>query len=181
MTVSSLARPPAPSPSPDTVRLAAERPQDRARVDALIDRAFGPGRFAKTAERLREGARAHPELSVCAWEDEALAGAVRLWPARIGGLAVLFLGPIAVEHGLRGHGLGALLVEEALARARAFGEAGVILVGDMGFFAPLGFTPVPAGRVSLPGPVDPQRVLWRALAPGALDDAAGRLTAAPSA
>ena len=180
MTVSSLARSPAPL-SPDTVRFAAERPQDRARVDALIDRAFGPGRFAKTAERLREGARAHPDLSVCAWEGEALAGAVRLWPARIGGVAVMFLGPIAVERELRGCGVGAQLVEESLARARALGEAGVILVGDMSFFGPLGFTPVPTGRVSLPGPVDPARVLWRPLAPGALDDAAGRLSAAPPA
>ena len=174
MTVCSQVRPSASSMQTD-IRFAAERPQDRAVVDALIDHAFGPGRFAKTAERLREGATAHPELSVCAFEGEALIGAVRLWPARIGDLPIIFLGPIAVQAEHRGHGLGAELVEHALARARALEEPGMILVGDMGFFGPLGFEPVPAGRVSLPGPVDPGRMLWLALFPGALDGATGRL------
>ena len=33
----------------------AERPEDFDAVEALIDAAFGPGRYAKSAERLREG------------------------------------------------------------------------------------------------------------------------------
>ena len=168
--------------APETaLRFASEGAGDRAAVGALIDRAFGPGRFAKTAERLREGVQPHPELSVCAWLDGALAGAVRLWPACIGSLPVLFLGPIAVERSLRRHGIGAELVAEACQRAAALGEAGVVLVGDLGFFGPLGFEAAPAGRVILPGPVDPCRVLWRALTPGVLDGAAGRLTVARSA
>ena len=178
MTASPLTRAPALQPPSASLRFAPERPHDRAAVDALIDRAFGPGRFAKTAERLREGARAHPELSVCAWDGGCLAGAVRLWPARVGASALMFLGPIAVDADRRGHGLGAELVVQACAQAKAASEAGVILVGDPGFFGPLGFAPVPPGRVRLPGPVDPHRVLWTALAPGALDQVAGALTAA---
>ena len=148
MTVRSLGRPAAP-PSPDSLRFAAERAQDRAPVAARIHRAFGPGRFAKTAERLRE-------------------------------VAIAFLGPIAVEREHRGHGLGAARVERALERARGLKESGVILVGDMSFFGPFGFAPVGADRVSLPGPVDPKRLLWLPLFPGALDQAAGRLTAGPA-
>ena len=158
-----------------SVRFSPERVEDKDRVEALIDRAFGPGRFAKTAERLREACAAHPELSVCAWVGETLAGAVRLWPARIGDQPALFLGPIAVEGALRRHGLGAELVEHACARARHVGECVIILVGDPGFFGPLGFEPVPFGRVTLPGPVDPRRLLWTALSPGALERMGGAL------
>ena len=176
MTVLPLTRGPAPeTASTSALRFAGERAQDHAAVDALIDRAFGPGRFAKTAERLREGVAAHPELSVCAWLDGRLAGAVRLWPAHIGEAAVLFLGPIAVERSARRHGVGAQMVGCACVRASALGEAGVVLVGDVSFFGPLGFEPAPPGRVRMPGPVDPGRVLWRALRPGGLDRAAGRL------
>ena len=166
-----------PSAAPPSVRFAPERAGDRSAVDVLIGRAFGPGRFAKTAERLREGAELRADLSVCAWVDDALAGAVRLWPARIGDRPVLFLGPIAVEREARRHGLGAELVEQACERARAAGEQAIILVGDIGFFGPLGFEPAPPGRVALPGPVDPRRVLWTGLVPGALHDLAGPLTA----
>ena len=185
MTASIQTRDPAPVSAPlsadaESVRFAPERREDAAAVEALIDRAFGPGRFAKTAERLREGAHAHPELSVCAWvgdrlAGDRLAGAVRLWPARIGGRPAVFLGPIAVKRALRRHGLGAELVEQACLRARSAGEGVVILVGDTGFFGPLGFEPVPAGRVTLPGPVDAKRLLWTALSPGALEGVGGAL------
>jgi predicted N-acetyltransferase YhbS len=155
--------------------LTSEQPGDRVAVDALIARAFGPGRLAKTAERLRERADFHPELSVCGWSAGSLMGAVRLWAMQVGSAPVLFLGPIAVERACRGQGLGSSLVQEALRRARHRGEAAIILVGDLDFFGPLGFAVAPAGRVSLPGPVDPGRVLWTALTPGGLDGLAGPL------
>ncbi len=164
-----------PSPEPALIRFGCERPQDRPEVDALIDRTFGPGRYAKTAERLREGMCAHPEMSLCAWTGDRLAGAVRLWPAHIGPHRAAFLGPIAVARALRRNGLGAELVEQACARAHAAGERIVILVGDAGFFGPLGFEAVPPGRVVAPGPVDPRRLLWTALSPGALDGVGGLL------
>ena len=169
------------SPEAAPIRFACERPQDGPAVDALIDRAFGPGRFAKTAERLREGARPHSDMSVCAWMGVRLAGAVRLWPGALGSHRAVFLGPIAVEQALRRHGLGAELVEQACARARAAGEQVVILVGDIGFFGPLGFATAPSGRVVLPGPVDPRRLLWSPLSPGALEGVGGRLRVVPSA
>jgi predicted N-acetyltransferase YhbS len=182
MTLTSLTRPGALRLEPASpLRFLAERAGDGRAVDALIQRAFGPGRYAKTAERLREGAAFHPELSVCAWRGETLAGAVRLWPARIGASPTLFLGPIAVERALRGHGVGAELVEQACRRARNIGETSVILVGDLGFFGPLGFEPVAPGRVTMPGPVDPARLLWTGLSPGALDGICGPLQALPPA
>lgn len=145
-------------------------------MEALVAQAFGPGRFAKTAERVREGAAFRRDLSVCAWRDDALAGAVRLWSVAVGGRPVLFLGPIAVASHLRGRGIAARLVERACGQALAAGEAAVVLVGDLDRFGPMGFSMVPPGRVTLPGPVDPRRLLWRGLNEGALDALAGPLT-----
>ena len=144
------------------VRLEPEG-HDGAAVDALVDQAFGPGRFAKTAERLREGARLRRDLSVCAWSEGGLVGAVRLWEIQIGGSEGLFLGPIAVRAAERGRGRGAALGSHACEAARAAGEAWVMLVGAQSFFTPLGFEAAPSGRVELPGPIDPARLLWTPL------------------
>jgi predicted N-acetyltransferase YhbS len=163
------------------VRFAAERLQDRAQVDALVDAAFGPGRFAKTSERVREQAPARLDLSICAWADDDLVGAVRQTPVQIGETPALFFGPIATRADQRGHGVGAALTELACEAGAAAGETLVILIGAIGFFQPLGFEQVPQGRVTLPWPTDYARLLWRPLAPGALDEVAGALSARVSA
>jgi predicted N-acetyltransferase YhbS len=186
MTLLLAPRIPDPTLTIAGVRFAAERPQDRAQVDALVDGAFGPGRFAKTSERVREQAPARLDLSICAWacEDtdaETLVGAVRQTPVRIGETPALFFGPIATRADQRGHGVGAALTERACAAGAAAGETLVILIGAISFFEPLGFEPVPLGRVSLAWPTDYARLLWRPLAPGALEGVAGELSPRVSA
>jgi predicted N-acetyltransferase YhbS len=157
--------------------LAPERPEDRAAVDALIDRAFGPGRYAKTAERLREGRDPASDLSIVASYDGAVVGCVRLWPIQIGDRPALLLGPFAVEAEHRRGGLGAALIERACRVAADAGHALILLVGDAAYFGPLDFSPVPARAVSLPGPVDQRRVLARALRPGGDEGLCGAVTA----
>lgn len=169
--------PEAPPLAPPKLKLALERREDGRAVDALVDRAFGPGRFAKTAERLREDATPASACSWCAWSGDELVGAVRTWPILIGDRRALFLGPIAVDRSWRRRGLGALLVERACEASYVAEARIVLLVGDPPFFEPLGFEPVPAGRVRLPGPVDPRRVLWRALDPGAFAGVEGDVRA----
>jgi len=152
---------------------AFERLQDAPAVDALVDRAFGPGRYAKAAERLREGASLRRDLSICAWSGEELVGAVRQWTVTVGDIPAIFLGPIAVDMAERRQGLGAGLMRRAVQADEAAGERLVMLVGDMPFFAQFGFEVAPVGAVALPGPVDPARVLWRPIAPGGLDGVQG--------
>jgi predicted N-acetyltransferase YhbS len=143
---------------------AAERLQDAAAVEALVLRAFGPGRYAKAAERLREGREPLRELSLVAWDGGRVVGCVRLWPVMVGEAPALLLGPIAVDADCRSQGLGAALVERACAAAAAAGHRLVVLVGDMPFFGPHGFSPAPAAV--MPGPVDQRRVLARSLIDG---------------
>jgi len=160
-------------PVPDLPSLTPEQPRDAAAIGALIDAAFGPGRFAKAAERLRETNQPLPDLCFTAHAQGALVGSVRLWPIRIGERAAVFLGPIAVDPAWRGRGLGAALVAKACDAAREAGHPLVLLVGDPPFFGPLGFSMVPPGRIVMPGPVDPRRVLAQALVPGAADGLEG--------
>ncbi|HVN00049.1 MAG TPA: N-acetyltransferase [Caulobacteraceae bacterium] len=162
--------------TPAAPTLTAERRQDAAAVDALVLRAFGPGRFAKAAERLREGRAPVRPLSVVAWDDGEIVGCVRLWTVKVGETPAIFLGPIAVAPDYRRHGLGAALVEEACAAAAAAGHESVVLVGDVPFFGPLGFVAAPG--VVMPGPVDQRRVLVRRLRAGVAEGLKGDVTAA---
>jgi predicted N-acetyltransferase YhbS len=139
---------------PAPLRIEIEAPADAVAVEALVLAAFGPGRFAKTAERLRE--RAHMVAGFVARDGEGLIGSVRLWAITIGGAPALFLGPIAVASDNRKAGLGADLVQACLDHA---GESGVLLVGDLPYFGRFGF--MSALKARLAGPVDQGRVLWR--------------------
>jgi predicted N-acetyltransferase YhbS len=151
--------------------LTNERPADAPAVDRLIARAFGPGRYAKAAERLREGNAPLLDLSFVAREAGAVVGCVRMWPVRIGDTPAVLLGPFAVDEACRGQGLGAALIERACAAAKTAGHALILLVGDQPYFGPLGF--IRSGALRLPGPVDQRRVLVLALKPGAADDLSG--------
>ncbi|MDO1558267.1 N-acetyltransferase [Brevundimonas sp. 2R-24] len=134
-----------------------ENPSDAHAVDALVEAAFGPGRYAKTAERLREGSEA--VAGFCAHQDGRLVGTVRLWPILIGETHALFLGPIAVAGDLRSEGVGQALMLAALAWADEARSGGVLLVGDTPYFGRFGFER--AEGVDMPGPVNPARLLWR--------------------
>ena len=167
---------PMPKDLSQELEISPEAPADAAAAQALVDRAFGPGRYAKAAERLREGNRFLPELSFTAREGGRLVGSVRLWPVKVADSAALLLGPIAVDADARRRGLGATIAERACDAAAAAGHSRVVLVGDLGFFARIGFEIAPAGRVRLPGPADPQRILLRALRPGAWEGVEGEVT-----
>ncbi len=139
---------------PAPLRIEIEASADAAAVEALVLAAFGPGRFAKTAERLRE--RARIAAGFVAREGGQVIGSVRLWAITVGGEPALFLGPIAVSAASRRAGLGADLVQACVDHA---GDAGILLVGDVPYFGRFGFRPAP--DVRLGGPVDQRRVLWR--------------------
>lgn len=156
------------APSQILPTLKVEGPADAPAVEALDDRAFGPGRFTKVSERVREIAEFRRDLSFCAWIGDRIVGTVRQWLVHVGGKPVIFLGPLAVEESERHHGLGALLVERACEAAKAAGFEVVLLVGDEPFFRRVGFSAAPAAGVVLPGPVDQRRVLLRALSGGEL-------------
>ncbi|HEX8663558.1 MAG TPA: N-acetyltransferase [Beijerinckiaceae bacterium] len=150
-----------------------ELPGDAEPIERLHERAFGPGRFARTAFRLREGAPHIPELSFTALVGTLLVGSVRLTPVTAGQAPALVLGPLTVDPAFENRGIGRALIERALQAAREAGHRLVVLVGDEPYYARFGFRRVPAGQLAMPGPVDPARFLVLELAEGALAEAKG--------
>jgi predicted N-acetyltransferase YhbS len=151
--------------------------EDLGAIRALHMRAFGPGRFARTAYRVREGTDASSRhCRVCLVEGR-IAAAVRFTPILIGGKGgALLLGPLAVDPAFANQGYGRGLLAHALNDARASGIALVVLVGDEPYYGKLGFRRIPPGQITLPGPVDPRRLLAAEFAPGALDGYSGGVT-----
>src|SRR5580692_7895271 len=140
--------------------LEAETPADAEAVERLNERVFGPGRFARTAYRLRETTPTDPSLSFVARVGPLLVGANAMTPILIGDHPALLLGPLIVEPVFRSRGIGEALVTASLEAARAAGAKLIILVGDEPYYAKMGFSRAPAGKVSMPGPVDPTRMLY---------------------
>lgn len=153
-------------------------PADLPLVSKLHAKVFGPGRFARTAYRVRE---ATPDISrYCraAFLNGRMVAAVRFTEITIGGSeGALLLGPLVVDPDFAGKGFGRGLIGEALAAAKEDGVRLVILVGDEPYYARFGFHPAPQGRILLPGPVDAKRLLAAELTPGALNAFSGLVAA----
>jgi predicted N-acetyltransferase YhbS len=152
-----------------------ETSADAVAIERLHERTFGPGRYAKTAYRLREQVAHSLDLSFTARVGSLLVGSVRLSPVRIGEAKALLLGPLTVEPPFRDRGVGQALIAHALEAARAKGHRLVILVGDEPYYGKCGFKKILPGRVTMPGPVDPARLLVAELADGAAEGLSGMI------
>lgn len=157
------------------VKFAPLTAADDAHLEKLDERAFGPGRYARTAYRLRESVEPDRSLSFVARIGTLLVGANRMTPILVGSTPALLLGPLTVEPAFRQQRVGETLVKYSLDAARDAGHGLVLLVGDEEYYARLGFAPVPQGKITMPGPVDPERLLYCELRPGALAEASGRM------
>ena len=142
----------------DLVYLTEDASHD-AVIDLINEEAFGPGRFARAAARIREQGPHDRALSfVCADDCETIAS-VRMTPVLAGVVRAHLLGPLAVRPSHKNMGIGRELVRIAIEAARRRGSEAVILVGDPPYYQPLGFEKVAYNALAFPGPVDPNRVL----------------------
>jgi predicted N-acetyltransferase YhbS len=156
-----------------------EEPEDAPLVDSLNAASFGPGRYVKSAYRLREGVDPVAALSFVALENGVFRASVRFWPIVVGSERALLLGPLAVQSDQRGRGIGIALMKHGIEAAHATDYTAIILVGDEPYYVRVGFTRLPPGRVRFPGPVDPSRVLGLSLKPNALLTLNGDVRRAP--
>lgn len=163
-----------------TLDLHPESPSDHAAIERLHERAFGPGRFARTAFRLREGVPPYAELCFTARVGTLLVGSIRLSPVLIGVVPAVLLGPITIDPAFQNRGIGAAMMKRSMDAARERGHRLVILVGDAPYYERFGYRVVPPGRLILPGPVDPARLLYAELVEGGFDGVAGPVRGARS-
>ncbi len=147
----------------------------RTSIEALLDRAFGPDRLARTASRLREGADAIERACFVAVDREALVGSVTTslvgWHGRGRILPLALVGPLAADPDRRGERIGSRLLDLALGEIDAMGLDAMV-IGDAPYYGRWGFSAAHTGGWRLPGPVDPARLLLRARAPMRLSGAA---------
>ena len=155
-------------------QLSEETAADWWEVEALYDLCFAPGREALSSYRLRDNIPPVPGLSLVARDrDCILAGAIRYWPVRVGDVPALLLGPVAVHPTRQGEGLGALLIQHSLERARDAGWQRVMLVGDAPYYNRFDFWKLDG--VEMPPPTNPDRVLGHELVDGAWQGITGRV------
>ena len=157
--------------------IRAERASDVVAREALLDACFGANRHTRTCQRLRDGRAPAEGLALSAVRRGRLVGTVRLWHVSAGGKPALVLGPLAVDPSCRELGVGAALMNRALAAAKARGHGAVILLGDAPYYARFGFKVLPPGQLVLPGPADPGRFLALELKDGVLAQRNGAVAA----
>ena len=121
-----------------------ERDGDAAAIRAIIADAFAPMPFASGTEALiveelrRLGGMT---LSLVCEEGGVVVGHVAFSPVTIGGVDAGWhaLGPLAVAPDRQRQGYGSALVREGLARVRALGSQGCVLLGDPAYYGRFGF------------------------------------------
>jgi predicted N-acetyltransferase YhbS len=152
---------------------------DEPAIAILHGRVFGPGRFARTAYRVREGRPGVSRLCRVVDVNGRIAASIHLTDIVVGGVpGAALLGPIGVDPDFQSQGFGKELMTEAIEGARAGGVRVILLVGDEPYYGRFGFKPCPRGQITLPGPVNMQRLLALEIQPGALAQFVGVVAAA---
>lgn len=182
--------------------ITAQRPEDAAAIEKLLDQAFGPDRHAKTSYTYRKGVAPIGGLGLVArgrgapaafsfpgghppatpQGHERLLGTIRFWPVVIGAVAenavpALLLGPLAVEVEYENSGIGGALIERGLSLAGAEGHGIVLLVGDRAYYQRFGFEPAEDHGIHMEG--ERGRLQVREIIDGALINDAGAAVAGP--
>ena len=143
----------------------------------LLDTVLGPGRFARTAYRIREHSNPNNCFALNAYQDDALVGTVHVTAIKIGGQeGACLIGPLIVAEQARGQKLGEQLLQKAIELGQTKGQVLALLVGDLVYYQRAGFQLAPY-TIQLPGPVQQQRLLVREIEKGALDQFEGLVAA----
>ncbi len=160
------------------VTIREEKIADVAAREALLDQAYGPARFGKASERLREERLPASGLSLIATDRGHVIGTVRLWHVAAGPeQPALLLGPLAVHPTHRNRGIGSALMRRVIARARLAGHGAILLVGDAAYYGRFGFSAAATDVLWMPGRYERDRLLALELKPGALTGARGLIGA----
>lgn len=163
------------------VKYLPETPAHDLQIEAINDEAFGPGRFVLAAYKIREAGGHERSLSFVAVDGDIVVASVRMTRIAAGAGRALMLGPLAVRPAYKNLGIGRRLVAIALEAAAKAGAPAVILVGDEPYYGPLGFKRIQRGQISMPRPVDLDRLLSHEITPGAVARLSGEVCHASQA
>lgn len=140
------------------IRLAHDK--DLKNIEKLLDEAFGPGRYARTAYRYREKHNLISEYSYIYQDNKQLLASISFSQIFINNKSEgLLLGPLAVKPGHVGKGYGVALVETTIKLIKKSKKYSfIVLVGDIDYYRRFNFKQI-SQPLNLVGPVNPDRVL----------------------
>lgn len=145
----------------------------------MLDAAFGADRHGRTAYRLREGVVAVPALSFAAVDGKDLAGLIQCWPVEHVDASnvitpLVLVGPVAVQPAIQRAGLGRQLMESMLNAAATQADGALMMIGDPEYYQRFfDFSAEATANWTLPGPVEPRRLLARTIGIHRPPEAAG--------
>ena len=140
------------------IRLAHDK--DLKNIEKLLDEAFGPGRYARTAYRYREKHNLISEYSYIYQDNKQLLASISFSQIFINNKSEgLLLGPLAVKPGHVGKGYGVALVETTIKLIKKSKKYSfIVLVGDIDYYRRFNFKQI-SQPLNFVGPVNPDRVL----------------------
>ena len=116
--------------------------RDANRGDAKVIREILVENFPSPAEASlveRLFADGAARIALVAMEDAEIAGFC-MFSEMSAPFRALGLGPVSAARQMRGRGVGSILIEEGMNRAKAGGWQGVFVLGDPGYYGRFGFT-----------------------------------------
>lgn len=134
-------------------------------VEALLDAAFGPDRFGRTAYRIRSGVAAIDDLSFALYDEHGLAGTIQCWPVAHHALdqavtALVMVGPVAVRPNVQRGGYGRMLMDRMLEAAHSKADGALMMIGDPEYYGRFwGFDAAATASWDLPGSFEQRRLL----------------------
>lgn len=163
----------APELSKSDVTIKAETSEHEKFIEELNREAFGPARFTRAAHLIREKGGHDKSLSFVLLLDGDLVGTVRMTPIVVGNANGYLLGPIVISPKTKSLGLGSLLMRHTIEQAKEKHVSFILLVGDEPYYRRFGFFKVAYGKMTMPAPVNPERLLALELSEGAMEEATG--------
>ena len=158
------------------IKIVKEKLADADEVEVLLDLVFGLGRETLGSYRLRDGVKRIDELCYTLRDDfGVLVGVIRFWPVFLGSQKhkALLLGPLGVHPTRQGEGLGKLLIDTSINKAKEIGWTRVILIGDLAYYKQFGFSKKFVKNIFLNDKNSSFRILGRELILGSMSDLKG--------
>jgi predicted N-acetyltransferase YhbS len=136
------------------MNIRPEQPRDIAAIHDIILVAFETHRYSSHKEHHIVAALRNAgalTVSLVAEVDQQLVGHIACSPVAIDAKAGEWfgLGPVAVLPDRQGQGVGGALVKACIEQLRSRSAAGIVLLGDPGYYGRFGFAP--RHELTLPG------------------------------
>ncbi|SCW90111.1 Predicted N-acetyltransferase YhbS [Sphingobium faniae] len=135
-------------------------------IEQLLDAAFGADRHGRTAYLIRAGMPWLPALSFGMVDEHgALIGSLQSWPVALTRddgtqTPLIMVGPVAVQPTLQRTGHGRMMMDAAVAAARAHATEPLMMIGDPEYYGRFwGFSAEGTGEWNAPGPFEQRRLL----------------------